>query len=273
MPWRDICEGFLWLMLYSFIGWAYETVICSLLKYHKLINRGFHIGPYCPIYGIGAVACWLLLHDLRAQLPGIGGAAAVFVLSGFIACTIEYFISWMMEVLFHARWWDYSERPFNLNGRVCLAGFLVFGIGATLVIDFVQPALMRFTGKAPNLLIYLLAGGIAAAFAADAVVSVLSFLGFSKTMRRVHDELSAQVDKRVDILNEKMAEHESTHEPGLFVRAGRKVIVRARGVSATLKNRELHFIKAFPEMKMSSLRGSGLLEKLHAFMAKGKKNK
>lgn len=114
----QISEIFLWFMLYSIVGWAYETVVCSLIKYHRVINRGFHIGPYCPIYGIGAVICFLLLDDIRYQIPGIGGVLVIFVMSGFIACTIEYFISWLMEKLFHARWWDYSDRPFNLNGRI-----------------------------------------------------------------------------------------------------------------------------------------------------------
>ena len=170
----QISEIFLWFMLYSIVGWAYETVVCSLIKYHRVINRGFHIGPYCPIYGIGAVICFLLLDDIRYQIPGIGGVLVIFVMSGFIACTIEYFISWLMEKLFHARWWDYSDRPFNLNGRICLGGFFVFGAGATLVLYFVHPLLMKLTGMLSPFWTNLIAGILAVIYAADAVVSLCS---------------------------------------------------------------------------------------------------
>ena len=265
----QISEIFLWFMLYSIIGWAYETVICSLIKYHRVINRGFYIGPYCPIYGIGAVICFLLLDDIRYQIPGIGGVLVIFILSGFIACTIEYFISWLMEKLFHARWWDYIDRPFNLNGRICLGGFLVFGAGVTLVLYFVQPLLMKLTGMLSPFWTNLIAGILAVIYAADAVVSLCSCFGFSKTMRRVHDELERRIDVHMDALTEKAAAHENS----AFAKAGRSVLVKYHDFSMSLKNREIRFLKAFPGLKVPSLRESGFVEKLREYMKKDSHDK
>ena len=98
---KTIETWFLWLMIYSIIGWVYESTICSI-GHRKLINRGFLNGPYCPIYGTGAVLVLL------------------FFAGALVTCSLEYLTSWLMEKLFHARWWDYSKRKFNIGGRVCL---------------------------------------------------------------------------------------------------------------------------------------------------------
>ena len=106
-------QWFLWFMAYSFIGWAYESILCSIVG-KRLVNRGFLNGPVCPIYGTGAVAVVWALGSFRDQV------AVLFLLSAFLTTTLEYLTSWVMEKLFHARWWDYSGRLLNIHGRVCL---------------------------------------------------------------------------------------------------------------------------------------------------------
>ena len=121
----------LWWMCYSCIGWVWETGLNLVLK-HKWVDRGALNGPICPIYGNGALLVLLLLHDVTNPV-------ALFLGSGVIACTLEYVVSWQYERLFHIRLWDYTDKPFNINGRVYLNGFLTFGSGATLVKLVVQP--------------------------------------------------------------------------------------------------------------------------------------
>ena len=258
---KTIETWFLWLMIYSVIGWIYESTICSIGQ-RKLINRGFLNGPYCPIYGTGAVLVLLVLG--RIQNPVL-----LFFAGAVLTCSLEYLTSWLMEKLFHARWWDYSDRPFNLNGRICLGGFLVFGAGVTLVLYFVQPLLMKLTGMLSPFWTNLIAGILAVIYAADAVVSLCSCFGFSKTMRRVHDELERRIDVHMDALTEKAAAHENS----AFAKAGRSVLVKYHDFSMSLKNREIRFLKAFPGLKVPSLRESGFVEKLREYMKKDSHDK
>ena len=100
---RSLIEHYiLFFFISSMLGWLME-VCCKLWQFHRFINRGFLIGPYCPIYGFGAVLVTALLS------PYAGSPAAVFVLAMVVCGTLEYLTSYLMEKLFHARWWDYSH--------------------------------------------------------------------------------------------------------------------------------------------------------------------
>lgn len=105
---------FLWFLFYSFCGWVYESILVSILE-RRPVNRGFLNGPLCPIYGAGAVGAVVVLGQVHNPL-------VVFLFSMVGASILEYVTSWVMEALFHARWWDYSDYKFNLNGRICLLG-------------------------------------------------------------------------------------------------------------------------------------------------------
>ena len=142
----------LWWMCYSCIGWVWETGLNLVLK-HKWVDRGALNGPICPIYGNGALLVLLLLHDVTNPV-------ALFLGSGVIACTLEYVVSWQYERLFHIRLWDYTDKPFNINGRVYLNGFLTFGSGATLVKLVVQPWLAQLTATIPQPWLHIAAWGL-----------------------------------------------------------------------------------------------------------------
>lgn len=116
----------------AFLGWVME-VGCKLVQYHRFINRGFLLGPYCPIYGFGSVLITLLLTR-HADDP-----LAVFGLAMLLCGTLEYLTSYGMEKLFHARWWDYSGKRFNLNGRVCAGTLIPFGLLGLLLVYVAKP--------------------------------------------------------------------------------------------------------------------------------------
>ena len=124
---------FLWFLFYSFLGWVYESILVSVQE-RRFVNRGFLNGPLCPIYGTGAVLASLLLGGLS------GHPVLLFLVSALGASVLEYATSWAMERLFHARWWDYTDFRFNLNGRVCLLGAVVFGLGGVAIVRVVQTA-------------------------------------------------------------------------------------------------------------------------------------
>ncbi len=127
---------FFLFMFYSFLGWVVEVIKISFAS-KKFINRGFLIGPFCPIYGIGCVAITVLLKN------SVNDFSELFLKSIFICSILEYFTSYIMEKIFKYRWWDYSKRKFNINGRICLETMIPFGLGACFIVYFVNPILFK----------------------------------------------------------------------------------------------------------------------------------
>ena len=126
--------AFILFIIYSFVGWLMEVVNC-LWEKHRFINRGFLIGPICPIYGVGSILIITLLTRYSDNLIRL-------FFHAIIVCSIlEYMTSYFMEKIFHARWWDYSHQKFNLNGRICAKTMIPFGIFGTLIVGYVNPFL------------------------------------------------------------------------------------------------------------------------------------
>jgi len=151
------------------LGWCME-VVCKLFQFHRFINRGFLIGPYCPIYGFGTALLTALLTRFT-QDP-----FAVFGLAILICGTLEYLTSYLMETLFHARWWDYSAKRFNLNGRVCANTLIPFGLLGLGMIYFVKPFLFSRFAQLPEAWLQGLCAGLTALLAADTLVSTFTLL-------------------------------------------------------------------------------------------------
>ena len=127
---------FLLYFIYSTIGWILEVGL-AFYEHKKFINRGFLIGPYCPIYGVGCLLLTILLSKYINE-PGV-----IFALSIFICATLEYLTSYLMEKIFKLRWWDYSNMKFNINGRICLETLIPFGIIGVLVVKYISPFLIN----------------------------------------------------------------------------------------------------------------------------------
>ncbi len=124
----------------SFAGWLWEVAI-YLVTEHAWINRGICLGPYLPIYGAGGLLLWFLLHRLHEQ------KLLTFFLSAVVCSAVEYVTSVFLEWKWGMRWWDYSEFPLNLNGRICLLGAVCFGLGGMLLNCYLMPAYMRIYHK------------------------------------------------------------------------------------------------------------------------------
>lgn len=186
----------IYFIIYSFMGWFMEVCV-SLWTKRRFINRGFLIGPYCPIYGCG-VTLILLLAGNNTQ-----DVFAVFAKSIIICSLLEYLTSYFMEKLFKIRWWDYSYKKFNLNGRVCLDVMISFGVLSFLVVFFVQPFI---TGLVDNLsfeLIRIIAIAIIVILATDCVISY-NFLSKIKNQIKIgHIDNTEAIRKHVEAWIEK----------------------------------------------------------------------
>lgn len=137
-----LIHAFLWFIFYSFVGWAYETLL-ALAVHKKFMWKNFLQGPFCPVYGLGALAVIWLLTPLQGQL------LPLFLLGALVTCSVEYVTAWFLETFFQHKEWDYTPRKWNLQGRVCALGALVFGIFSVLLIEYIHPAVAAFTDRIP----------------------------------------------------------------------------------------------------------------------------
>lgn len=128
----DLYHVLFWLFLYSFLGWVWESSYVSVKEKH-FVNRGFVTGPVCTIYGVGAVGVYLCLRPLE------GHGCWLFLCGIVLATLLEYVTAWVMETVFHTSWWDYSDKPFNLKGRICAESSVMWGFLTLLMFDFLQP--------------------------------------------------------------------------------------------------------------------------------------
>lgn len=168
---------FLWFLFYSFVGWMYESILVSCQQ-HRLVNRGFLNGPLCPIYGTGAILGVAILGNVRNPI-------IIFLISMVGATILEYTTSWVMEQLFHARWWDYSNFRFNLQGRVCLLGALIFGLGGVGVVLGSQPYVEQVTDMIPLPMLHTLVTVLALITIIDLAVTVTGMLEFEQVLDSV----------------------------------------------------------------------------------------
>ncbi len=193
---------FLFFIFYSTIGWCIET-IGELIKSKKFVNRGFLIGPYCPIYGTGVVLITLLLTHYENDL------IALFFLSAILCGTLEYITSYLMEKIFKSRWWDYSNMKFNINGRICLETLLLFALAGIFIVKFANPLLTGFIEQIPPLAVHIFCGILFALFTIDCISS-LKIMNSIKSIRisvsnQVKDNTEDISNKVRDILMKKSA--------------------------------------------------------------------
>ena len=163
------------------------------------MNRGFLIGPYCPVYGTGVVLISVLLRQYKSDL------VVFFVFTMLICGLLEYATSYFMEKLFNARWWDYSAKKFNINGRVCLENLILFCVAAAGIIYGTNPILEGCFINIPENIRHIVTWGLFLAFVIDAIFSFRIISKFknevTKEAKDNTEEISEMVmDKAEDII-------------------------------------------------------------------------
>lgn len=118
-------------VMYSMLGWLVESIYMSICN-HKITNRGFAKGPFCPIYGFGAVACYLILNPLK------GHYVSLYIVGAVLATIFEFIVGKGMIKFLGELWWDYNDKPFNYKGIICLESTIAWGFYAIGVIHFVN---------------------------------------------------------------------------------------------------------------------------------------
>lgn len=160
-------EFVIMLFLFSILGWVMEVTL-KFIQYHRFINRGFLIGPYCPIYGFGVVGVTILVGGLL----GRAGTYPETFMAGFVICGfLEYMTSLYMEKMFHARWWDYSNKPMNLHGRIWIGNLILFGLASVIIVKLIDPHYFNFIATIDPLIISVLAWIIIILMVSDYILS------------------------------------------------------------------------------------------------------
>lgn len=161
--------------IYSFVGWCVEVSFVAI-TIRRVENRGFLNGPVCPIYGCG------MLGVLTALLQYKDNIILLFV-GGVIICTaVELFGGWILDKIFHMRWWDYSKNKFNIGGYVCLAFSLMWGAGVVFVIKLVHPLIFGLVKKLPHLIGNIIIAVLIAIFVADMIVTLKNLIGIRRSL-------------------------------------------------------------------------------------------
>lgn len=187
---------FLLFIIYSFAGWLMEVCI-SLVNRKKFVNRGFLVGPLCPIYGTGAVVLSLLLNQTENPI-------AIFCVALVGGAVLEYGTSFIMEKLFRVRWWDYSEKSVNLNGRICMSSVLSFGLAGILIVEVTTPFLYGLLDSIYSPLVLTGAALLAAWLICDILLSLWLILNVRVTVGTVERDATDEISTRVqEILMDK----------------------------------------------------------------------
>lgn len=185
----NLATWFLLFIIYSAVGWIFEVIV-AIFTNRKLTNRGFLIGPICPIYGVGAILISLILGNVE-------NVAAIFCVSMVGAVTLEYFTSWIMERLFHVRWWDYTDMPFNINGRVCLHVAVAFGILGVVIVRIANPLLFTALGSLSDGLLIAISSVLLGLIVIDLVASLWMILNFRVTVGTVERDATEEISERI----------------------------------------------------------------------------
>lgn len=181
---------FLLFMIYSFIGWLIE-VLGKIIEQGRFINRGFLIGPYCPIYGIGCLLIIYLLENYNNDL------VILFFMSIIICSLLEYITSYLMEKIFKARWWDYSTKKFNLNGRICLDTLIPFGFMGVILVYIVNPMISVFLYVIPSIYVYIASIILFIIFISDLIISFDIIFKFRNTIKTSCKDGTEEISKKV----------------------------------------------------------------------------
>ena len=212
-----ICYWFFFFMIYSFIGYLTEITCCSINNKKLIVNRGFCLGPYLPIYGSSSVIMNIFLAKYSKDI------ITLFVMSAFVCTLMEYMTSLILEKIFHARWWDYTERKFNLSGRVCLENSCLFGLGGVFIVSILHPFLDGLVSMLPHNVLIILSIILFAIFMIDVIITVTTMC-------------------QVKIATTKFTAKDATEE---ISRKVRNEIIKNKGLI-------LHMLNAFPKIKLSN---------------------
>lgn len=238
----EFLYSYTYFIIYAFLGWLCEDIYCGIGK-RKFINRGFLYGPYCPIYGFGAL---MVIYPLLM----LGNHPVyVFIAGMFITSVLEYITSYLMEKMFSTRWWDYSTYPMNINGRVCLQNSLLFGLLSLVVVYGIHPIIRRFVSMISIDVLSILLVVFTVFFTIDLWFTVVALLKRKQVFKHLQedvDRLKVEFERNRGTINEELEQWVQEHAQNSVILER----IRKR-VDMIEEIRKKHILKAFPDRIMA----------------------
>ncbi|MCR5107704.1 MAG: putative ABC transporter permease [Lachnospiraceae bacterium] len=197
----DLAQYFTEFIIYSFLGWIWESIYCTI-KEKRWQDRGFLFGPICPIYGSVVVITSIVFKEFPVLTDPDFPIWAVFLICMLGSAVAEYATSWFLEKRFHARWWDYSNIPLNINGRICIPASLGFGLAGILIVKYLIPAVSDMHSLISPLFYEFSSLIFAIMLGADLALTESSLSALLKQVEDMHNEFNEKAQENY----EKMAE-------------------------------------------------------------------
>lgn len=245
---NDLMQIILFFIIYSFFGWILESMYKTIAQ-RKWVNSGFLYGPFCPIYGLGAMIMFIFLENYKDK------PILLFVVAVIILSVWEYIVGWLLEKIFHAKYWDYSENKFNIHGRICLKNSIFWGILGLIFIHYIHPFIQTQTEKFDFNILLVTTIILGIYLIIDAIISIIKvknieieiskFTEISDLIKEKLDELKKSKDNaqiksmNIEIIQEKIEELKKQQH---------KLKIRLLRRTNRLK-------KAFPTMKSKKITG------------------
>jgi uncharacterized membrane protein len=199
-----IAQCFVEFIFYSFLGWVWESIYCTA-KEKKWADRGFLFGPVCPIYG----SCVVVTSIIFGLIPALSDPSfpvwAIFIICYLGSAVAEFGTSWVLEKRFHARWWDYSTMPLNIQGRICVPVSICFGLAGVLIVKYLIPFISGMHAVIHPGIYEFLALVLAAVFGADFALTEASLSALLKNVEKMHVEFNERQQARYEKLEEEVS--------------------------------------------------------------------
>lgn len=185
-----IFELITYFMIYSFLGWVMESTFRSISE-KKVINTGFLIGPYCPIYGIGAIIMFLFLDSFETNL------ILLFFISIIVLSAWEYIVGYFLEKIFNTKYWDYSDHKLNIKGRICLTNSIYWGFLGVVFIKYIHPFTQNLISKVDINLLKYIVSILFMVFLVDVVVSIIKVKNIRTTLEKI-EKLNNEIKEKLN---------------------------------------------------------------------------
>lgn len=270
-------------IIYAIIGWCTE-VSYATLETGKFVNRGFLNGPYCPIYGCGVLLVIIILTPLKENL------LILYIGSFLLTSVIEFITGYILEKIFHNKWWDYSDKPYNIKGYVCLKFSVLWGLACTFIMLILHPIIYRMIKIIPFMIGLVILCIIIVMFIIDCEITVATILKFNQRLKilngiaekihdisdeigeNIHENVTEVLDKRDEFIenhgDQIIRITEKTQEVKIGIEVRKIELEKLREqYKSMLKEKNIghnRLMKAFP--KMTSNYYDEILQKLKNYI-------
>lgn len=209
-----------YFIIYSFLGWVMESIVRTIAE-KKIINTGFLKGPFCPIYGIGAIIILLFLNQFESQ------PILLFFIAIMVLTIWEYLVGVLLEKIFHTKYWDYTDQKFNFQGRVCLVNSICWGILGVIFVKYIHPFIQNIISFIDVKLLHYVMSIIMLVLIIDFITTVIKVKNIKMTLEKV-EELNKEIKERLKEIKKLSKEMEKNKEKLTTAESVRKLVEKLK---------------------------------------------